>query len=35
VLSLRRFFFLSFTYSLIKTGLNKAGNCGGMRVITR
>ncbi|MEP7236512.1 MAG: outer membrane beta-barrel protein [Ferruginibacter sp.] len=34
VLTLRRFFSLSFTYSLNKVGLNKA-NEGGMRVITR
>jgi hypothetical protein len=34
VLTLRRFFLLSFTYSLSKTGLNNAGG-GGMRVITR
>ena len=35
-LTLRRFFLLSFTYSLSKTGLNNAGNGGGgMRVITR
>ena len=33
VMTLRRFFMLSFTYSLSKTGLNNAG--GGMRVITR
>lgn len=33
VKTLRRFFMLSFTYSLSKTGLNNAG--GGMRVITR
>ncbi|MBL7738378.1 MAG: TonB-dependent receptor [Chitinophagaceae bacterium] len=32
--TLRRFFMLSFTYSLSKTGLNNAGS-GGMRVITR
>jgi hypothetical protein len=32
---LRRFFMLSFTYSLSKTGLNNAGGGGGMRVITR
>jgi hypothetical protein len=32
--SLRRFFMLSFTYSLSKTGLNNAGG-GGMRIITR
>jgi hypothetical protein len=35
VLSLRRFFLLSFTYSLSKTGLNNAGSGGEMRVITR
>ena len=36
VLTLRRFFLLSFTYSLSKTGLNNAGGGGGaMRVITR
>jgi hypothetical protein len=35
VLSLRRFFLLSFTYSLSKTGLNNAGGGGEMRVITR
>ncbi len=34
VKTLRRFFLLSFTYSLNKTGLNNAGN-GGMRMITR
>lgn len=34
VLTLRRFFLLSFTYSLSKTGLNNAGS-GGMRIITR
>ncbi len=34
VLTLRRFFLLSFTYSLSKTGLNNAGG-GGMRIITR
>ena len=34
VLTLRRFFLLSFTYSLSKTGLNNSGG-GGMRVITR
>ncbi len=33
VKNLRRFFLLSFTYSLSKTGLNKEG--GGMKVITR
>jgi hypothetical protein len=32
--TLRRFFMLSFTYSLSKTGLNNAGS-GGMRIITR
>ncbi len=34
VLTLRRFFLLSFTYSLTKTGLSKEGP-GGMRFITR
>lgn len=34
VLTLRRFFLLSFTYSLSKTGLNNAGG-GGMRIIAR
>jgi hypothetical protein len=34
VLTLRRFFLLSFTYSLSKTGLNNSGG-GMMRVITR
>lgn len=34
VLTLRRFFLLSFTYSLSKVGLNNAGG-GGMRIITR
>lgn len=34
VLTLRRFFLLSFTYSLSKTGLNNAGG-GGMKFITR
>lgn len=34
-LTLRRFFLLSFTYSLNKTGLNNSGNGGGMRIITR
>ena len=34
VLTLRRFFLLSFTYSLSKTGLNNA-NGGGMKVIMR
>jgi hypothetical protein len=34
VLTLRRFFLLSFTYSLSKTGLNNAGG-GGMRVIMK
>lgn len=33
VLTLRRFFLLSFTYSLSKVGLNNGG--GGMRIITR
>jgi hypothetical protein len=31
--SLRRFFLLSFTYSLTKTGLNNEGNGGGMKMI--
>ena len=36
VKTLRRFFLLSFTYSLNKTGLNSAGNgAGGMRIMTR
>jgi hypothetical protein len=35
VKTLRRFFMLSFTYSLSKTGLNNAGNGGMMKVITR
>ena len=35
VLTLRRFFLLSFTYSLTKTGLTKEGGGGGMRVIRR
>jgi hypothetical protein len=35
VKTLRRFFLLSFTYSLSKTGLNNAGAIGGMKVITR
>ena len=34
VLTLQRFFMLSFTYSLTKMGLNNAGG-GGMRVIAR
>lgn len=33
--TLRRFFMLSFTYSLSKAGLNNAGAPGGMRVIMR
>jgi hypothetical protein len=33
VLTLRRFFFLSFTYSLNKVGLNNGNSGGGMRVI--
>lgn len=32
--NLKRFFLLSFTYNLTKTGLNNAGG-GGMRIITR
>ncbi len=35
VLTLRRFFLLSFTYSLSKTGLNNTGNGGGMRINMR
>ncbi|MGC4035550.1 MAG: outer membrane beta-barrel protein [Chitinophagaceae bacterium] len=35
VLNLRRFFLLSFTYSLTKTGLTKEGAGGGMRMIRR
>lgn len=35
VLTLRRFFTLSFTYSLNKVGLNNTGGGGNMRVITR
>lgn len=35
VLTLRRFFSLSFTYSLNKVGLNSGGGGGGMRIITR
>lgn len=35
VLTLRQFFVFNVTYSLSKTGLNKAGSDGGMRVITR
>jgi len=31
--SLRRFFLLSFTYSLTKTGLNKAGSGGGIKMM--
>ena len=34
VLTLRRFFLLSFTYSLSKTGLQN-GSSGGMKIITR
>jgi hypothetical protein len=33
--SLRRFFLLSFTYSLSKAGLNNAGGPGGFRVMSR
>jgi hypothetical protein len=33
--TLRRFFMLSFTYSLSKTGLQNMGGAGGMRVIAR
>ena len=32
---LTRYFLLSFTYSLSKTGLNSAGNSGAMRVMAR
>ncbi|HYM95283.1 MAG TPA: outer membrane beta-barrel protein, partial [Chitinophagaceae bacterium] len=35
VTTLRRFFMLSFTYSLSKTGLNNAGKGGGVRVIMK
>jgi len=35
VLTLRRFFSLSFTFSLNKVGLNGGGGGGGMRIITR
>ncbi|MBL7701517.1 MAG: TonB-dependent receptor family protein [Ferruginibacter sp.] len=35
VLTLRRFFSLSFTYSLNKVGLNNGGGGGNMRIITR
>ena len=35
VLTLRRFFLLSFTYSLTKSGLGTGGGAGNMRVITR
>ncbi|MBS1513322.1 MAG: outer membrane beta-barrel protein [Bacteroidetes bacterium] len=35
VLTLKRFFVLSFTYSLNKTGLNNAGKDGGMRIIRK
>lgn len=35
VLTLRRFFLLSFTYSLTKTGLTKEGPGGGMRMMAR
>jgi hypothetical protein len=34
-LTLRRFFLLSFTYSLSKTGLNNGGQGGGMKMIMR
>ena len=34
-LTLRRFFSLSFTYSLNKVGLNNGNSAGGMRIITR
>ena len=35
VLTLRRFFLLSFTYNLTKTGLAKEGVGGGMRIIRK
>ncbi len=35
VLTLRRFFSLSFTYSLNKVGLNSGNSGGGMRIISR
>jgi hypothetical protein len=35
VRTLRRFFLLSFTYSLSKTGLNSNAGPGGMKIITR
>lgn len=35
VLTLRRFFMLSFTYSLSKVGLNNGGGGGNMRIISR
>jgi hypothetical protein len=35
VTTLRRFFMISFTYSLSKTGLNNPGGPGGMRVIVK
>jgi hypothetical protein len=35
VMTLRRFFLLSFTYSLSKTGLNNGNRGGGMRIIAR
>lgn len=35
VTTLRRFFMLSFTYSLNKTGLNGSGGPGGMKVIMK
>jgi hypothetical protein len=35
VMTLRRYFLLSFTYSLSKVGLGGGNNNGGMRIITR
>jgi len=35
IITLRRFFLLSFTYSLTKTGLNRENSGGGLRMITR
>jgi hypothetical protein len=35
VKTLQRFFLLSFTYSLSKTGLNNAGSGGGMKIMSR
>lgn len=35
ILTLRRFFLLSFTYNLSKTGLSKNNNSGGIRIMAR